>query len=210
MSAKIVAYAPYVSNYLKLLEQNLMLPIEECSNPKYYYPGFEKDYQLQGTLWDTLPIIYAAYFHKEGRLRYQYFDVIRAMGLKEMWVMNEMETDCLGNEYFYDEDKNIYDFLEYLDKTVKFTDNSAPIKEFDINDFTYDNQGWCDNYYNIYHDTFKDCFEKVAAIEKRYNVHVLGLKKFEDNYIRVFPNDTSFAVKLLNPETGEMKDWPLS
>lgn len=204
MSAKIVAYAPYVSNYLKLLEQNLMLPIEECSNPKYYYPGFEKDYQLQGTLWDTLPIIYAAYFHKEGRLRYQYFDVIRAMGLKEMWVMNEMETDCLGNEYFYDEDKNIHDFLAYLEKTVEYTDHSAPIKEFDINDFTYDNQGWCDNYYNIYHDTFKDCFEKVAAIEKQYDVYVLGLHKFEEKYIRVVLNDGA-SVRLLNPETGEFK-----
>ena len=207
MSVKIVAYAPYVSNHLKLLEQNLMLPIEECFNPKYYYPGFEKAFDLQGVLGDTQPIIYAAYFHKDGFLRHQYFDVIRAMGLKEMWVMNEMIPDCLDDYYFRDCTKNIYDFLAYLEKTEEYPDKSAFIKEFDINDFTYDKEGWCVYYYSIYHDTFKDCFEKVAAIEKQYNVHVLGLNKFEGNYIRVFPNDGSFAVKLLNPETGEMKDW---
>ena len=206
MSVKIVAYAPYVSNHLKLLEQNLMLPIVKNSHPQYYYPGFEKAFELQGVLGDTQPIIYAAYFHKDGFLRYQYFDVIRAMGLKEMWVMNEMIPDCLDDD-FDNGQKNIYDFLAYIDKEVEYPDKSAPVKEFDINDFTYDKEGWCVNYYSIYHDTFKDCFEKVAAIEKQYNVHVLGLNKFEGNYIRVFPNDTSFAVKLLNPETGEMKDW---
>lgn len=210
MSAKIVVYAPYVSNHLKLLEQNLMLPIVKNSHPQYYYPEFEKAFELQGVLGDTQPIIYAAYFHKDGFLRHQYFDVIRAMGLKEMWVMSEMETDCFDDYDFRDGQKNIHDFLAYLEKTVEYTDHSAPIKEFDINDFAYDKKGWCINYYNVYHDTFKDCFEKVAAIERQFKVYVLGLNKFEDKYIRVFPNDGSFAVKLLIPETGEMKDWALS
>ncbi|MBQ5549929.1 MAG: hypothetical protein IIT32_02600, partial [Bacteroidales bacterium] len=120
MSVKIVAYAPYVSNHLKLLEQNLMLPIVKNSHPQYYYPGFEKAFELQGVLDDTQPIIYAAYFHKDGFLRHQYFDVIRAMGLKEMWVMNEMIPDCLDDYYFRDCTKNIYDFLAYLEKTEEY------------------------------------------------------------------------------------------
>ena len=203
MSVKIVAYAPYVENHLQLLEKNLMLPVEELNNPKDYYPGFEKDFILKDALWDTLPIVYAAYFDKDGSLRHEYFDVIRAMGLKEIWVMNEMLIDYIGD--FPDGEKSISDFLSRLDEEIKYDDNTATIKEFDINNFTYDEEGRCYNYYDIYHDTFKDCFEEVEAIEKQYNVHVLGLNKFEKDYIRVVPNVGNKEVSLLNPETGEMR-----
>ena len=80
MSAKIVAYTPYVKDYVRLLEQNLMLPLEELYNPKYYYPGFEPYFLIYDVLWDTLPIGYFWYFHKNQNLRNQYFDVIRAIG----------------------------------------------------------------------------------------------------------------------------------
>ncbi len=203
MSAKIVAYAPYVENHLQLLEQNLMLPVGKLNNPKDYYPGFEEDYILKDVLWDTLPIIYASYFHKDGFLRHQYFDVIRAMGLKEIWVMDENVTDVLDDDI-----KSIYEFIDNLPKRAHWTnsDNSEiDVKEFDIDNLVYDEKGWSTNYYYIYHDTFKDCFEEVEAIEKQYNVHVLGLNKFEKDYIRVVPNVGNKEVSLLNPETGEMR-----
>ncbi|MBQ6962854.1 MAG: hypothetical protein IJP79_03980 [Paludibacteraceae bacterium] len=200
MSAKIVAYTPYVKDYVRLLEQNLMLPIEELYNPKYYYPGFEPYFLIYDVLWDTLPIGYFWYFHKNQNLRNQYFDVIRAIGGNEMWVMSEYVTDALEEDSV-----SISDFLECLSKQENFySDNSAPIKEFNVDDFTFDEKGFCTNYDAIYHDTFKDCFEKVAAIEKQYDVYVLGLHKFEEKYIRVVLND-GVSVKLLNPEIGEFK-----
>lgn len=205
MSIILQAYTPIVPNYLQLLEQNLRLPLEKGNRytPLHYNPGFELDYTLCDVLEDYSCISYYHYFEKNSALRKQYFDVVRAMGGKEIWIMDDFATENLDDNF-----KSIYEFLDYLSKHAQFTyaDNSEIIKEFDINVLEYDAKGYCTNYYSVYHDTFVDCFAKVNEIEKKYNVHVLGLNQFGGDSIRVIQNNVTNEIKLLNIETGEFKD----
>ena len=111
MSAKIILYFPYVHNYKDMLEKNLRITFDD---------GYQKDNQIydefysefNDVLSDTTAIAYGAYYHKEQWLRHIYFDIVRALNLKDIWIFNEMIV-----YHFYDESNPIpsfYDFLKYM------------------------------------------------------------------------------------------------
>jgi len=54
-------------------------------------------------------------------LRKQYFDVVRAIGGKEMWLMDDLISQVLDENI-----KSIFEFLDHLFKHAhfKYTDNS--------------------------------------------------------------------------------------
>lgn len=198
MSAKILAFAPYVTNIKGLIEKNLRLSInDKTGDVEGYYTGFEDDSMFNNVLSHTTCIPYFRYFDKDQYLRRQYFDVIRALGLKKMWVMTEMMDNCIDEEH-----PDFDDFLKELDK-INYSDGTKGFQSFNIKNFEYDEKGFCTNYYSAYHDTFDDLFQEVADIEKKYDVIVLGLNKYENNYIRVIKGN-NLNVEFLNPETGEI------
>ena len=202
MSAKIILYFPYVHNYKDMLEKNLRITFDD---------GYQKDYQIcdefysefNDVLSDTTAIAYGAYYHKEQWLRHIYFDIVRALNLKDIWIFNEMIV-----YHFYDESNPIpsfYDFLKYIEEHGNEV-GGVKVYEYNLSDLKYDENGWCTNYHSVCHDTFNDCFQEVKEIEDKYNVKVLGLHKFENDYIRIIRGD-NLTVELLNPKTGEFKSF---
>lgn len=201
MSAKIMAFTPYVKNYKELIEKNLLLPINAADNIEGYYTGFDYDYIFNNALSHTTYIPYFRYFDKDQFLRRQYFDVIRALEQKEMWVMSEM----LDN-YIDEDQSDFYEFLKKLDTILDYSDGTKGIHTFDINNFEFNEEGFCTNYYSAYYDTFDDLFQEVDCIEKKFHVNVLGLNLYEVDYIRI-TRENKQKAELLNQKTGEIKSF---
>ena len=63
MSAKILAFAPYVTNIKGLIEKNLRLSInDKTGDVEGYYTGFEDDSMFNNVLSHTTCIPYFRYF----------------------------------------------------------------------------------------------------------------------------------------------------
>ncbi|MDO4827663.1 MAG: hypothetical protein Q4B16_09000 [Bacteroidia bacterium] len=131
------------------------------------------------------------YFQFSGRrsseLRNRYFDIVRALDLKEMWFMWEDLTD-----YFdpYEDD------LQTILKTMTAPRRPDEFSNRDYNEFDLEEllrqEPYGDEVYPygmFYHDTFKDLFRQVEEIENRENIIVLGLTEFESGMIRVLRPD---------------------
>lgn len=202
MSSKIAALTHQVDNYSSLLQRNLRLPIEQDIDGFIFLKGYMNDwgYSYQPPFETLLSIssciCYFHYFYKDSRLRIQYFDTIRAMGLSEMWLMEE---DIL--DYYNDNDITISDFLD----SVKSSLHCAPSEFSDYKFELYDNghgYKFPANYASLYHDNFRDCFEKVSSIESHFDVKVLGLNEYENNNIRVIKDE---KIMLLDLEKGDLR-----
>ncbi|MBP5503695.1 MAG: hypothetical protein J6Y24_13005 [Bacteroidales bacterium] len=203
MSANIIVYFPYVDNYKELLENNLLITFDD--------KGYQEDYQIRDSFFsrffdalsDTTAIVYGAYYAKDQWLRHIYFDIIRALNLKDIWIFNEMIV-----YHYYDESNPIpsfYDFLKYIEENGNEI-GGIKVYEYNLSDLEYDDEGWCTNYHSVCHDSFTDCFQEVKEIEDKYNVIVIGLHKFDQHYIRVLRENSS-EVELLDPSTGEFKPF---
>lgn len=125
--------------------------------------------------------------HRSSELRNRYFDIVRALDLKEMWFMWEDLTD-----YFdpYDDD------LQTILKTMTAPRRPDEFSNRDYNEFDFEEllrqEPYGDEVYPygmFYHDTFKDLFRQVEEIENRENIIVLGLTEFESGMIRVLRPD---------------------
>lgn len=189
MSAKIYAFTHMVENYKEKSSDFLHLPVEQEFNERYYQVNFEPDY-IVSCLSYTDAFAYYHYFEDDWNLREHCFDCIRALGLNELWVFDEMLYDVLdGDNYTLEEAiKEMEDRNEY--KCVEFVK-----EEFSI-----------DNLASFYHDTFTDLFQEVEQLENKFNVKVLGLKwtidkKTNEKLIRVLKND---KVYFMGKESGKL------
>ena len=131
------------------------------------------------------------YFQFTGRrssdLRNRYFDIVRALGLKEMWLMWEDLSDHF--DFMEDDLSTIISKMKAERRTEEFADRT--FEEFDLQTLLdqtpYDDEVY--PYGMFYHDDFNDLFQQVDEIEARKNVIVLGLTEFEEGKIRVmYPN----------------------
>ena len=200
MSAKLFVLTHYAD--IHKIGENLMLPMENPFNdvlePKYYDIDFSPIiYGQNAFLHSNSGIPYYHYCVPEkgtsSELRIRHFDLVRALGLNEAWAMNEMITDAIDD--FYEPSQSLEDMINAMVKYAGYT----VCPEFDIR--SYDESK---GIHGIYHDQFKDCFDLVEKIENKFNVIVLGLKRFQKHYIRVLSGD---RVHLLNVETGESVDF---
>jgi hypothetical protein len=195
MSAKIYALTHWVNDYCQKQADFLHLPVR-------YHDGFYTigDYDIDfeqewfvSCLLHTTAIPYWVYFDKESNLREQYFDCIRSLGLREMWVFSEYM--CA----YWSEDDNILSLDEAIGEIENALGYSCP--EY-TNDIDLDV-----GYYPIYHDTFADLFEEVDRIEALYQVKVLGLRwRLDSNnkgkVIRCLKGNRVISLNLLTGETN--------
>lgn len=200
MSAKLIVLTHYAN--IHKIGKNLMLPMENpfdnVLEPKYYNIDFSPIiYGQNAFLHSNSGIPYFHYCEPEkggsSELRIRHFDLVRALGLNEAWAMNEMITDAIDD--FYEPSHSLEEMINVMVKFAGY--NVCP--EYDIQSYDPSIGMHC-----IYHDQFKDCFDLVEEIENKFNVIVLGLKRFQKRYIRVFSDN---QIYLLNVETGETIDF---
>ena len=195
MSSKLIV----TTHYADVMEigRHLRLPMICWEGydwePIYYGIGFEVISGEYKYLESNSGIAYYHYCEvtngKTDELRIRHFDLVRALGMKEAWAMDENAMD------YYD------DYYEPSDPIEKMNEIMAQGYGYEkCPEFCWEELQNAD-YFGVYHDQFKDCFELVDRIEKKYNVSVLGLKDFW-GFIRVIKND---RVMFLNYETGELK-----
>lgn len=192
-----MAFTHMVENYKEKSSEFLHLPIENeeddwCYQLGDYQVSFGPEEPIVSCLSYTDAIAYYHYFEDDCNIRVQCFDCIRALGLKEMWVFDEMLYDVLGGDNYS------------LDEAIKEMENrhNYKCKEFvkeEVNE---------DNFERFYHDTFIDLFQEVEQLEAKFNVKVLGLRwaidpKTNEKLIRVLKND---KVYYLGKETGKLTE----
>lgn len=198
MSAKLIV----TTHYADVMEigRRLRLPMICWEGydwePIYYSIGFEVISGQHAFLESNSGIVYSSYSEirngKTSELRIRHFDLVRALGLKEAWAMDENAMD------FYD------DFYEPSDSIEKMNEIMAQGFGYEkCPEFSLEEQQKTGFIRGIYHDQYKDCFDLVDRIEKEYGVSVLGLNDFW-GFIRVVKND---KVMFLNYETGDMKGF---
>ncbi len=125
--------------------------------------------------------------HRSSELRNRYFDIVRALGLKEMWFMWEDLTDYF--DPYEDDLQTILTTMTAPRRPDEFVNRE--FNEFDLEELL-SQEPYSDEVYPFgvfYHDTFKDLFRQVEEIETRDNVMVLGLTEFDPGMIRVLKPD---------------------
>ena len=138
------------------------------------------------SLYSSEGYAYFHYFYKNSPLRFQYFDMIRALGLNEMWIMTEDVS------FLIDENTTTIDeALRSLKDNYHFE-----VKEFSEYHYHEDKKGFPTGYDSLYHDDFRDCFNQLFSIEKEYNVKVLGLYEVKPDFIRVLKNNEIMYLHL--------------
>ena len=192
-----MAYTHMVENFKEKSSAFLHLPIENDDGDGFYQLG---DYQISfiseepivSCLSYTDAIAYYHYFEDDCNLRVHCFDCIRALGLKEMWVFDEMLYDVLDEDNYT------------LDEAIKEMEDRHGLKckEFVKEEITRA------NIERFYHDTFADLFQEVEQLEAKFDVKVLGLRwaiapKTNEKLIRVLKND---KVYYMGKETGNITE----
>lgn len=194
MSSRIIALTHWVDDSSKKIADFLHLPIKidngELCGIGFYDIGFQHDLCVQ-CLSDTSMYPYYWYPCNKANLRIQYFDIIRALGLVEIWTFNENLWDCCC-----DADEHIS--LEYALKKIE-SSIKHPIPEYTKEEFNRENK-----YHSIYHDSFIDLFEEVDRIESTFGVHVLGLMHQQTESGRLIRCLKNNEVHCLNIDTGEI------
>ena len=205
MSSKIAALTHPVENYVTLLQENLHLPIEDDIDGSIFIEGYMPDWgdsflPPYGTLLSNASsICYFHYFYKDSALRTQYFDTIRAMGLREMWVMEELVLD-----YCNEDDMTIEDFLTSVNQRLQL----SPYEFSEYSFETYDNgygRKFPTDFGSLYHENFEDLFNKVSQIETAFNVQVIGLKEYPQNCIRVLKDNHLAFLDLSNNKIVDVR-----
>ena len=193
MSAKIYAFTHYVNDYKQKQSDSLRMPIryyEGLYSIGDYQVAFDIDIMGIVCLSDTYPIPYWVYFDENCNYRVQMFDCVRALGLNEVWVFEDL----------------LYDALEEggssIEEAIKEIETCYNIQchEFvraEMNE---------DNYNILCHDTFTDLFQEVNELESKFNVKVLGLRweidpETNEKTIRVLKDD---KVYYMGKETGKL------
>lgn len=194
MSERMFAIMDQVQDPLRKIRDNLMVDVKSTDRIGLDIGMYDVSLDLGNPHIITsnangFPLWW--YFQFSGRrsseLRNRYFDIVRALDLKEMWFMWEDLTD-----YFdpYEDD------LQTILKTMTAPRRPDEFSNRDYNEFDLEEllrqEPYGDEVYPygmFYHDTFKDLFRQVEEIENRENIIVLGLTEFESGMIRVLRPD---------------------
>ena len=193
MSAKLLAIMECVPDAVLRLGQNLKVEVfgDDGDREVQMYdmclcfdnPSIISNYANSYRLW--------YYFQFSERrssdLRNRFFDVVRALGPREMWLMDEMLSDCF--DLYEDDIETILKKMTAEKEPWEFTNRH--FEEFDLRNLLQMDPYEDDNYPHgsFYHDDFSDLFKEVEDIENRENVHILGLTEFTPDHIRVLNDD---------------------
>lgn len=195
MSVTFSAYIRAVPNMEQLLAEHLRLPVEETTDNRYQVQSYFVDLTIPDgpSIKNTLEFFGSyRFFHYfefgkygDSWIRVELFDYVRALGLREMWFVSEILLDYFEK----DEYESIEDAMNELQHCMPRHKQYCMLSEYDAAYFRSEiDEKWgiTKKYMGgLYHDSFTDLFEKVDKIESAYGVRVLGLKLFDDDFIRV-------------------------
>lgn len=195
MSVMYTAYLQAVPNAEQLLSEHLRLPLEKDTDNRFDVQGYHVNLCIpdgpiiKNTLESFGAYRYYNYFrfgkYGDSWLRVELFDYIRALGLREMWFISEILCGYLME----DEYESIEDVVTELQHCIPENERYCTPCEYDaayLRSEIDEDWGITKKYMGgLYHDSFKDLFEKVDDIESKYGVHILGLKLFDDDFIRI-------------------------
>lgn len=194
MSEKLYAIMSATDNPKTKLESNLMVDVTKedfCLDISKY--GIELEFYNPNIITSNsngfpLWLYFQFRNHRSSDLRNRFFDIIRALGLREMWFMWEDLSDYF--DLYVDSIPVILSKMTSERRPEEFAERS--LHEFNLKELLEQTPYEDDVYpYGMfYHDTFADLFQKVDEIESRENVIVLGLTEFEEGTIRVMRPDS--------------------
>ena len=194
MSEKLYAIMSATDNPKTKLESNLMVDVTKedfCLDISKY--GIELEFYNPNIITSNsngfpLWLYFQFRNHRSSDLRNRFFDIIRALGLREMWFMWEDLSDYF--DLYTDSIPIILSKMASERRPEEFAERS--LHEFNLKELLEQTPYEDDVYpYGMfYHDTFADLFQKVDEIESRENVIVLGLTEFEEGTIRVMRPDS--------------------
>ena len=159
-------------------------------SPEIWVPTYEASIYLADGFWYMFNgYRYHQFFYPPGTqwLRYNIFDIVRALGQHEAWYCSVYDIeDSVGIEN--------YTLESWLDKAKNSEDGIA---EYDLNALKREGESLWDNQRRYYHDSFTDLYQKVEDIEEQEKVRVLGLTEFGEGKIRVMCPSNSI-IELMN------------
>lgn len=159
-------------------------------SPEIWVPTYEASIYLADGFWYMFNgYRYHQLFYPPGTqwLRYNIFDIVRALGQHEAWYCSVYDIeDSVGIEN--------YTLESWLDKAKNSEDGIA---EYDLNALKREGESLWDNQRRYYHDSFTDLYQKVEDIEEQEKVRVLGLTEFGEGKIRVMCSSNSI-IELMN------------
>lgn len=159
-------------------------------SPEIWVPTYEASIYLADGFWYMFNgYRYHQLFYPPGTqwLRYNIFDIVRALGQHEAWYCSVHDIeDSVGIEN--------YTLESWLDKAKNSEDGIA---EYDLNALKREGESLWDNQRRYYHDSFTDLYQKVEDIEEQEKVRVLGLTEFGEGKIRVMCPSNSI-IELMN------------
>ena len=193
MSEKLFAIMAAVDNPKVMLENNLKVEVKK-DNIGLDVMGYEVHLEFDNpsiitSNADGFPLwLYSQCTNRRSsNLRNRYFDIVRALGLKEMWLLWEDLADYFDS--YADDLPTIIAKMTAERTHVEFVERT--LEEFDLQKLLQQTPSEDDVYpYGMFtHDVFSDLFQRVEEIENQMNVVVLGLTEFEKNTIRVMYPD---------------------
>lgn len=121
-------------------------------------------------------------------LRYDIFDIVRALGQNEAWYCSEYDIDdSVGIEN--------YTLESWLAKAKNSDDG---ITEYDVTALIREGESLWDNQRRYYHDSFTDVFSLFEEMKERYAPYrLLGLSIDKEKQVRVEENGIVKAVPAL-------------
>ena len=159
-------------------------------SPEIWVPTYEASIYLADGFWYMFNgYRYHQLFYPPGTqwLRYNIFDIVRALGQHEAWYCSVYDIeDSVGIEN--------YTLESWLDKAKNSEDGIA---EYDLNALKREGESLWDYQRRYYHDSFTDLYQKVEDIEEQEKVRVLGLTEFGEGKIRVMCSSNSI-IELMN------------
>lgn len=159
-------------------------------SPEIWVPTYEASIYLADGFWYMFNgYRYHQLFYPPGTqwLRYNIFDIVRALGQHEAWYCSVYDIeDSVGIEN--------YTLESWLDKAKNSDDG---ITEYDVTALIREGESLWDNQRRYYHDSFTDLYQKVEDIEEQEKVRVLGLTEFGEGKIRVMCPSNSI-IELMN------------
>lgn len=161
--------------------------------PEIWVPEYDANIELGQGFWYMFNgFRYHQLVYPPGTqwLRYDIFDIVRALGQKEAWYCSEygME-DSIGFEN--------YTLKLWLEKVRNSEDG---VTEYDLESLLKEGEALWDTQKSYYHDSFSDVFPLFEEMRERYAPqHLLGLSTGTDKHVRVEENGKVIRVPALFP-----------
>ena len=176
---------------------------EECPgyiDYSFRIPNFDADVQLGRGFWKVSQALNLSHlyhrFNGVYSLRYEIFDIARALGGDEAWHCSEYDSP------YAEEDR----FDEWLESVHKRLGDICEFNEEQIDRFRENNKHGI--YAEIVHDSFADCRTRLEELKIRFPEYtVLNLGRIAGKYIKLHKNDGCY---LADAESGSiLLDYPV-